>query len=456
MKDAIPKLLIAFSLLTLGFGYGFASAQLKIFPYEDVRDAYVALKALNDLRREDPRMKNVESWDETGLRAPTYRTIQPQAGSEPILILGNERTYPSANGASYGAWIADRNGRILHAWKYPGEIWELGDRKAVGDFWRSYPVGAHLFPNGDLLVSYQGVGMFPPAMGIAKFDKDSKVLWKNPGLLHHWFSVGPDGEIYIPARKTGTSPMTIPDREKEIVCDQVDFGYDSIEILDANGQKIREIDMLNALVNSDLTGLFNSNQEQPHTVATCDPTHLNDVQILTPEMADQYPRFKAGDLLVSFRTLNTIGVLDPETELFKWHFQGPAHHQHSPRFLGNNRIAILDNLGGQVSRGTSRILAVDVDSWTAENIFPKRGVELPGTAFKTNNAGSIDVSPAGDRILISWTRKGLVWEVDVRTGELLWEYVNTHLVDGRPARISAYTAKYVPQVNFAMNGGRLD
>jgi Arylsulfotransferase (ASST) len=300
------------------------------------------------------------------------------------------------------------------------------------------------------------VGMFPPAMGLAKFDKDSNVLWKNPGLLHHWFSVGPNGEIYIPARKTGTSPMTLPDREKEIICDQVGFGYDSIEVLDAKGRKIREIDTLEALVNSDLTGLFNSNQEQPDTVQTCDPTHLNDAQVLTGEMAEQYPRFKAGDLLVSFRTLNAIAVLDPETGLFKWHFQGPSHHQHSPRFLGNNVIVFLDNLGGQVSRGTSRILAVKVDSGAFESAFPKAGMKLPGREFKTKNAGSIDISPAGDRILVSWTRKGLVSEINVRTGELLWEFVNTHTVDNRPARISTYTAKYVPQLTFEMNGGRLD
>ena len=208
MKDILPKLLIGFSLLALGFGYGFASAHFRIFPYKEVRNAYVAFKALGELRKENPRTKNVEFWEETGIRKPLYRTVRPDAGSEPILILGNERTYADANGQSYGAWIADRNGKILHAWKFPGEIFELGDRKAVGDFWRSYPVGAYVYPNGDLLVSYQGVGMFPPAMGLAKFDKDSNILWKNSGLLHHWFSVGPHGEIYIPWRKTGTSPMT--------------------------------------------------------------------------------------------------------------------------------------------------------------------------------------------------------------------------------------------------------
>jgi len=38
----------------------------------------------------------------------------------------------------------------------------------------------------------------------------------------------------------------------------------------------------------------------------------------------------------------------------------------------------------------------------------------------------------------------------------LWEFINTHEVDGRPARISVHTAKYVPTIDFEMNGGRLN
>jgi hypothetical protein len=62
----------------------------------------------------------------------------------------------------------------------------------------------------------------------------------------------------------------------------------------------------------------------------------------------------------------------------------------------------------------------------------------------------------GDRVLASWTRQGLVWEIDVRTGEVLWELTNTHNVDGRAGRISVYTAEYVPSIEFETNGGRLN
>ena len=455
----LPRLLLGLSLLVLGCGYGILSAHYKIFPYPIVRDAFVALKALRKLRSENPKFKSVEFWDETGTTGPVYRSVSARAGTEPVLILGNDRTYVDPKtGTSYLAWIATREGEILHAWKDPGEIWApLQRRKAVGDYWRSYPVGAHLYPNGDLLVSFQGVGVFPYAMGLAKFDKDSRLIWKNPDLLHHWFSIGASGEIYVPGHKEGISPMRLGNHEKQIVCGEVSFGYDTIEVLDPDGRRIRQIDTLDSIIRSDLVGLFSiANEGSDEIVNTCDPTHLNDAQVLSAEMAPQYPRFQAGDLLVSFRTLNTIGVIDAETGLFKWHYQGPAHMQHSPRFAGHNVIAYMDNLGGTMDRGTSRILTVNVETSRAETVFPKPENALPQLSFKTKTAGHIDISSAGDRVLASWTRQGLVSEIDFTTGEVLWQFINTHSVEGRPARLSIYTAKYVPSVDFEMNDGRLN
>ena len=190
-------------------------------------------------------------------------------------------------------------------------------------------------------------------------------------------------------------------------------------------------------------------------VKSCDPTHLNDVQVLGEEMAAQYPRFRAGDLLVSFRTLNTIGVIDARTGLFKWHYQGAAHQQHSPRFIGGNLVAFMDNLGGPKARGTSRIVTVDVGTSKADTVFPRPGSPLPEATFRSKTAGHIDLAGTGDRMLVSWTKQGLVWEIDLRTGEVLWELVNNHDVDGHAARISVWTAKYVPAVDFEMNHGKV-
>jgi hypothetical protein len=456
MKDIVPKVMLAVSSLVLAFGYGVVSAHYELFPYPTVREAFIAAKALRELRKDDPKFKTVEFYDEGRSGGPVYSKLIDRSGDEPVLVLGgNGRTYhDAATGQSYLAWIASRDGTIIHAWKDPGEIWTREGYEAVGDNWASYPVGAHVDPNGDLFVSYQGVGTYPYVVGLAKFDRDSNLLWKNQGLMHHWFSVAPDGKIYIPARKGTTSPLRLPDYEKSFVCDDQKFGYDWIIVVGPDGKTVRELSMLDSLIKSDLLGLYTVAGEQADVIETCDPTHLNDVSMLTPEMAPQYPSFQAGDLLISLRSLNTIGVIDPETGVFKWHFQGPAHQQHSPRFVGNNRIAYLDNLGGTVSRGTSRLLTVDVGTSSVETVFPRSGTPLPETTFKTKNAGHIDTSPAGDRLLASWTRQGLVWEIDMATGEVLWELVNTHPVDDRSARISVYTAKYVPSIGFPTNGGR--
>ena len=45
-----------------------------------------------------------------------------------------------------------------------------------------------------------------------------------------------------------------------------------------------------------------------------DPTHLNDVEEVTPEFAAAFPQSKAGDLIVSLRNLNAVAGIDRQTK----------------------------------------------------------------------------------------------------------------------------------------------
>lgn len=456
MKDALPKVLFFFAVAALVFGYGFVSGTMQIFPYQAIKEARLAFSALRELDQgDDSALANFEFWDESGASV-TYHALSSGAGDENIFFLGNDLTYKQEGGQPLLAWIADRQGNLKHAWKHPGEIWSpLNNREAFGDTWRSYPISAHVYENGDLLVSYQGVNTFPIAMGLAKFDKDSNLLWKDDGLYHHWFSVGSNGDIYIPGTKIGESPMQIADRQKRVFCSDKRFPYDTIAILDSNGKVKKEIDLFDAFDASDLTGVFNSSATVPVTLQSCDPMHLNDVQVLTADQVEDFPSLSAGDLLVSFRSLNSMGVLDPTTEEFKWFHTGTTQHQHSPRFFRDNKTVVFDNYGGNISEGTSRVVAITVGTGESEVVLPRDGVTYPERDIQSKVAGFIDIHPGQSRMLVSFSEQGLLWEIDTDTGDVLWEFVNTHTIDGRPGRVNLFAARYAGHLSFPMNGGEL-
>jgi hypothetical protein len=76
----------------------------------------------------------------------------------------------------------------------------------------------------------------------------------------------------------------------------------------------------------------------------------------------EYPELSAGDLLISMRNINTVAIMDQTTARIKWIASGLTLRQHAPRFLGQNKILVLDNLGGLPEKGGSRLVAVDLRS----------------------------------------------------------------------------------------------
>ena len=94
-------------------------------------------------------------------------------------------------------------------------------------------------------------------------------------------------------------------------------------------------------------------------VSLHDPFHQNDVDVLTAERAQRFPFFLAGDLLLSFRSINLIVVIDPKTLKVKWHHSGHFSRQHDPDWGVNGEIIIYDNRSHQKY---SRILSIDPQS----------------------------------------------------------------------------------------------
>jgi len=436
--------------------YGVASSRFGLFPYTIVRDAWLGGKALheawaNELDRKPP---GSIAFAEPGTMAGGAPSDRP-AGPDGDLILMTGGPYMLMSECpELGclAWIMDRAGTIYHTWPVDrtepwGEVAQADGFSQIDDV---YPEGLHLYDNGDLLVSYHGRDMFPYSVGLAKFDKYGKLLWKNRAFNHHWFEVDENGMIYAPAHEVIDSPLTIQGTNRQIDCEEDKIYEDVILVLSPDGVITRRISVLQSLLDFDYGGLVFLTQD------ACDPLHLNDVRLLTEEDAPAYPELSAGDMLVSLRNLNTMAVLDGDTARVKWTASGLTLRQHAPRYLGANSILAFDNEGGPVDKGGSRIVKIDLASRDVSTLFPAADTP-PELNFFSKIAGHIDLDASRSRALVSLTMQGRVLEIDLRTGDVLWEYdhiqdvgdyMGSQAEDERFARFGINGAYYVEDASF--------
>lgn len=455
MKIKIDKLkaLSLFSIALLFFAYGMAAEHYKLFPYSIIRNANQALDALLVVYDRDEQASQPQAEN---LAGAAVRNISGHRSDGFILITGGPgylKKHSTHNGCL--AWLMDRAGEMKHVWHYDPAIWDdLKGVATIGDKSVIYPIGLHLYEDGGILVSFQGRNCFPYAIGIARFDRDSNLIWKKQSRNHHWFSVGSDGKIYVPSLRVVDSPLLIPGTAASISTASQKLLSDSIMILNPDGSVVDEIPMLEALANSGWIGLWQGAPQigdgTPEiNVDSDDPTHLNDVRIVTEQLSAELPGVKTGDLLVSFRSLNAVGILDPETRRFKWMSAGATLRQHSPRFY-NAGVLMFDNMGGSPVHGGARLLWVDLATRTPKTLFPWEANPIHGP-FRTTTAGHIDLDAANDRALVTLTDQGAVWEVDLMSGKVLWEYVYAY--DGERR---LFGAQYVDEVSFPMNVEKSD
>jgi hypothetical protein len=100
-----------------------------------------------------------------------------------------------------------------------------------------------------------------------------------------------------------------------------------------------------------------SNDIKLNYISMHDPFHQNDIDVLTDHMASYFPQFKVGDLLLSFRSINLITIIDPHTLKVKWYSFGEFSRQHDPDWGYNGEIIVYDN---QSHNQFSRILSIRI------------------------------------------------------------------------------------------------
>lgn len=445
-KDRFFKLLFLSAILMVGFGYGVITMHMEVFPFALLKEAKLAAEAiLNDGEEHVSAAHSLHYIDETETVARSFSKVDDEAL---ILVSGGEWYLTSHHPRGCMAWLVNRKGEVKHIWKFPTELWN--DLKYVkkSTRWQYQPGGMKVEADGSLIVSFQSNG-WPYGLGIAKFDKDSNILWKKENLAHHWFSVDEKGRIYTPAHRVIEAPRKIGHSHAEFV-NEKEMVEDVVLVLDEKGNTLKEIRPLKILEREGYIGLYQgaAGDGLSTSVNTWDPIHLNDVVLVNEKSAGDYPWLNKGDLLLSFRNINTIGILNPETESFSWISTGLTLRQHSPRFNKGN-LLVFDNLGGDSSVSPTRVAKIDLDRRRSTTVFPAPNTKLPRKPF-SRMAGYIDINPDGRRALVVFAYQSVIWEIDIPTGEILFEYIYAK-PGSHPESRKIATAQYYYGLDFPMN-----
>ena len=190
---------------------------------------------------------------------------------------------------------------------------------------------------------------------------------------------------------------------------------DFLDILSPEGKLLKRVSLVEAVAGSRFLHLLHT--VPAHSLA--DPLHTNTVKVLTPEMAAAIPGTKPGQVLLSFRDIGAVVVLDVESEDIVWALRGPWYGQHDPDILPNGNLLIFDNLGRfDQPSGKSRVL--EIDPRTAAIVWQYSGTD--DQPLDSEIRADQQRLPNGNT-LINESNGGRLLEV-TRSGEVVWEYVN--------------------------------
>ena len=452
----MDRVLFVVGIAIAAFLYGAASIQLKIFPYQLMRNAKLSAEAWASIERDKRSFPHAfEAFEEGASATPQAKTVAEGAGKERILVTGGPYQMLSRC-PTWGcmAWIADRSGKVLHAWEVDlDKLWQ-GLSGFSGDVNKLslYPVGMALGGDGSLVITFQGRETYPVQIGIVKVDRDGRIVWKRFDNSSHWIAVDGEGRIYTPFTTFHRDAKHIGGTFVENVCLTGEAGLDHIRVLSADGQPVREIPIVDKFIKAGYRGVFYGLRDG------CDPVHLNSIDIVTPVLAKRIARAAPGDLVISLREPSAVALIDGASGEVKYAMIDRTAAQHGLRFLPDGTLLAFDNLGGERALGGSRVVRLDLVKGTAQTVFP-RPDDKSFVPFLSDTGGFIDVSRDGKRALVSVTHQGRVLELDVASGKPLWAYENTHdmapflkangLRSSRSgARFATYGAYYVNDAPF--------
>ncbi len=311
---------------------------------------------------------------------------------------------------STSVYLIDMEGRIMHRWDlpfkkafpHPRHVHALA--KAIIGIEK-----AQVFPNGDVLVTYTGTRDTPYGYGMAKFNKDSELLWAYAANVHHGFYVDrANGDIHTLTQEFIRRPVAkLPYLTLPVLADY-------IVTLSPEGEERNRISLLDAFADSPYASMLYHKRINRQD---WDRFHTNAVETLEPDIAPAFPMFKPGYLLISLRNMCALAVIDPASGKVVWAYNGLWQGQHAAHFLANGHFLLLDNFGYYAAgRPFSRV--VEFDPRSLQIVWQFAG--NPKQKFYTYAYGRTQRLPNGNT-LVAETLNSRIFEI-TPAQDIVWSF----------------------------------
>jgi hypothetical protein len=368
----------------------------------------------------------------------TYPTVVNQGMT--IMKPGVEPGYVifAADGIVYAV---DTQGRVVKKWTSPEPNFELGYTRPL--------------PNGNLLGRLQKRdpdGSVSELLGADIFEmtQTGRVVWKysdRERMLHH------DQERVF----NGNTLIACSKEIRVAAISNKSLKDDCVIEVDGSGKVVWEWQTADHFDELGLSAEARATISAGRDVkGGWDWAHVNAASPIPANTGHTDPRFKSGNVMISFRNLNTIVIADKDSKKIVWKADDLTIGQHNVHMLpagvpGTGNVLVFDNGGippnsnprRASARPNSRVLEINpldmsiVSEYTAE----KSG--RPIWTFFSHFISSAQRQPNGNTLICEGAN-GRFFEV-TPAGEIVWEYVNPFSVADKIRSNQVFRAAKVPE-----------
>ncbi len=415
--------------------------------------------------------------------------IAAERFDDPVLVGGGigmflEHCPPSPPGLSGGCLAVEysRNGEVSRA--VPLRLQAIKEANIVSAYnwkgedhlhrqvdWPELIVrSVSLYPGGDLLVHFEVGVPFSHGAGVARVAQDGRPRWFREDYSQPWPHIIDDNLALVRSRqpqRLRTKTLRVNHKEKVVACYENWKWHDTVNLIDGRGRLLDEIDLLEALLESPYSILFERNfngRDNPAftnsihrggsgfpqgggcnnpaltnsihhcrlaagTLAGCNnPAFANSIHQLGAD-AGGANNIAPGDIVASLPFLNAFGIIDQNNRRFKELVRGSFIQQHAVRHLEKARFLMFDS-----GSFPTRLLMFDLATGKETTLFPRDHTPPhlrqiaplnfpPNTGYAKNSEFKIGihiaVAPDRQRILFGKPRSGLAFELRLSDGRVL-------------------------------------